>query len=163
MFSEKYNEKKLKVNLKLAVQRLKLVEKKKTEVALRARKEIADYLRIPKVDRARIRVEHIIREDCLVEALEIVEMQLDLLEARIALISQSKQPHPSIIEAVHSVLWSYPLISGECPELKIIVDQLTKKFGKQMVAEIQNAPNPHTTTIIDIVGDISNCRLNNLS
>ena len=56
-----------------------MLEKKKTEMALKSRKEIADYLQIGKPERAKIRVEHIIREDYLVEAMEIVEMYCDLL------------------------------------------------------------------------------------
>ena len=38
------NHSKLKTNLKLAVQRLKLLEKKKTENAKKSTKEIADYI-----------------------------------------------------------------------------------------------------------------------
>ena len=60
MFSSGPNYAKLKTNLRLAVNRLKLLEKKKTELALKARKEIADYIGDGKVERARIRVEHII-------------------------------------------------------------------------------------------------------
>lgn len=45
----------------MAVNRLKLLEKKKTELAQKARKEIADYLATGKYERAKIRVEHIIR------------------------------------------------------------------------------------------------------
>jgi vacuolar protein sorting-associated protein IST1 len=37
---------KLKTNLKLAIQRLKLLERKKTENAKKATKEIADYIQI---------------------------------------------------------------------------------------------------------------------
>jgi vacuolar protein sorting-associated protein IST1 len=62
--------------------RLKLLEKKKTELALKSRKEIADYVSAGKTERAKIRVEHIIREDYLVEAMEILEMYCDLLLAR---------------------------------------------------------------------------------
>ena len=62
--------------------RLKLLEKKKTELALKSRKEIADYVSSGKTERAKIRVEHIIREDYLVEAMEILEMYCDLLLAR---------------------------------------------------------------------------------
>ena len=40
-------------------------------MSLKSRKEIADYLAINKSDRARIRVEHIIREDNYVEAMEM--------------------------------------------------------------------------------------------
>lgn len=35
---------KLKTNLRLAINRLKLIEKKKTELAMKARTEIADYI-----------------------------------------------------------------------------------------------------------------------
>jgi hypothetical protein len=43
-----------------------------------------------KYDRARIKVEHIIREDYLVEAMEIVEMYCDLLLARFGLLESMK-------------------------------------------------------------------------
>ena len=75
------NHNRLKTNLKVAIQRLKLLEKKKTELALKATKEIAELIKqsnkglfflasqhyinlylVDKYDRARIKVEHIIRE-----------------------------------------------------------------------------------------------------
>lgn len=77
---------KLKTNLRLIVNRLKLIAKKRTELAQKARAEIADYIRSGKIDRARIRVEHIVREDYLVESIEMVEMYADLLLARFGLI-----------------------------------------------------------------------------
>ena len=57
MFSSGPNYCKLKANLSLAVQRLKLMEEKKTELALKPQKEIADYIRDGKPERAKIRVE----------------------------------------------------------------------------------------------------------
>lgn len=81
---------KLSTNLRLSINRLKLLEKKKTELAIKARKEISEYLINGKEDRARIRVEHIVREDYLVEAMEIVEMYCDLLLARMGLIQTTK-------------------------------------------------------------------------
>lgn len=60
------------------------------ELAQKARKEIADYLSAGKDERARIRVEHIIREDYLVEAMEILELYCDLLLARFGLIQSMK-------------------------------------------------------------------------
>lgn len=60
MFSSGPNYQKLKTNLRLSLNRLKLLEKKKTELALKARKEIADYISDGKIERAKIRVEHII-------------------------------------------------------------------------------------------------------
>lgn len=90
MFSSGPNYNKLKTNLRLAVNRLKLLEKKKMELSQKSRKEIADYISVNKVDRARIRVEHIIREDYMIEAMEMLEMYCDLLLARFGLIEQMK-------------------------------------------------------------------------
>lgn len=61
MFSDSPNYTKLKTNLRLAQNRLKLLEKKKTELTQKARREIADYIQVGKSERAKIRVEHIIR------------------------------------------------------------------------------------------------------
>ena len=49
MFSSGPNYSKLKTNLRLSINRLKLLEKKKTELTQKARKEIADYLSTGKV------------------------------------------------------------------------------------------------------------------
>ena len=51
MFDSGPNYSKLKTNLRLAVNRLKLLEKKNTELALKARREIADYIAAGKAER----------------------------------------------------------------------------------------------------------------
>lgn len=61
MFSSGPNYTKLKTNLKLAMSRLKLLQKKKMELTEKSRKEIADYLIAGKYERAKVRVEYIIR------------------------------------------------------------------------------------------------------
>jgi len=130
MFASGPNYQKLKTNLRLAVNRLKLLEKKKTELALKARKEIADYIGDGKVERARIRVEHIIREDYIVEAMEIVEMYCDLLLARFGLLQQMKELDEGLAEAISSLIWVAPRLQTDAAELKLIGDQLTTKYGK---------------------------------
>lgn len=122
---------KLKTNLRLAIQRLKLMEKKKSELALKARKEIADYIAQGKPDRARIRVECIIREDYLVEAMELVEMLCDLLIARFGLIQQEKEMDEGLAEAISSLIWVAPRLQSDCQELKVIAELFTHKYGKQ--------------------------------
>ncbi|XP_063293507.1 IST1 homolog [Pelobates fuscus] len=120
----------LKINLRLAMNRLKLLEKKKTEIAQKARKEIADYLSSKKFDRARIRVEHIIQEDNLVEAMEILEMFCDLLLARFGLIQCMKQVDPGLSEAISSLIWAAPRLM-EVTELKTVASQLSNKYSKE--------------------------------
>ncbi|XP_039619234.1 IST1 homolog isoform X2 [Polypterus senegalus] len=121
----------LRVNLRLVINRLKLLEKKKTELAQKARKEIADYLSSGKDERARIRVEHIIREDYLVEAMEILELYCDLLLARFGLIQSMKELDPGLQEAVSTLIWAAPRLQAEVAELKIVSDQLCAKYSKE--------------------------------
>lgn len=121
----------LRVNLRLVMNRLKLLEKKKTELAQKARKEIADYLSTGKDERARIRVEHIIREDYLVEAMEILELYCDLLLARFGLVQSMKELEPGLQEAVSTLIWAAPRMQSEVVELKIVADQLCAKYSKE--------------------------------
>ncbi|XP_019629459.1 PREDICTED: IST1 homolog isoform X1 [Branchiostoma belcheri] len=131
MFGGGFRGNKLKTNLRLSINRLKLLEKKKTELAQKARKEIAEYLANGKDERARIRVEHIIREDYLVEAMELIEMYCDLLLARFGLIESMKTVEQGLQEAVSTLIWAAPRMSTEVQELKVVSDQLCAKYGKE--------------------------------
>ncbi|XP_041976563.1 IST1 homolog isoform X2 [Aricia agestis] len=130
MFSSNPNYTKLKTHLRLAINRLKLLEKKKTELAQKARKEIAEYIASGKSERAKIRVEHIIREDYMVEAMEIVEMYCDLVLARFGLITQMKELDEGLCEAISSLIWVAPRMHTDVQELKVVSDLLTAKYGK---------------------------------
>ncbi|XP_071113803.1 IST1 homolog [Haliotis cracherodii] len=131
MFKSGPNYTKLKTNLRLVINRLKLLEKKKTEIALKSRKEIADYITAGKEDRARIRVEHIIREDYLVEAMELLEMYCDLLLARFGLIQTQKELDPGLEESIASLIWATPRLQADVQELKPVADEFTSKYGKE--------------------------------
>ncbi|KYN27471.1 PREDICTED: IST1 homolog isoform X1 [Trachymyrmex cornetzi] len=131
MFSSGPNYTKLKTHLRLAINRLKLLEKKKTELAQKARREIADFIATGKTERAKIRVEHIIREDYMVEAMELLEMYCDLLLARFGLIQQIKNLDDGLAEAISTILWAAPRIQTDVQEIKVIADILTSKYGKQ--------------------------------
>uniref|UniRef100_A0A669CK28 IST1 homolog n=1 Tax=Oreochromis niloticus TaxID=8128 RepID=A0A669CK28_ORENI len=126
-----FKSERLRVNLRLVINRLKLLEKKKTELAQKARKEIADYLSSGKDERARIRVEHIIREDYLVEAMEILELYCDLLLTRFGLIQSMKELDPGLQEAVSTLIWAAPRLQSEVSELKIVSEQLCAKYSKE--------------------------------
>ncbi|XP_018785855.1 PREDICTED: IST1 homolog isoform X8 [Bactrocera latifrons] len=143
MFSSGPNYTKLKTNLRLALNRLKLLEKKKAELAQKARKEIADYLATGKTERARIRVEHIIREDYLVEAMEIIEMYCDLVLARFGLITQMKELDDGIAEAVASLVWVCPRLQSDVAELKVISDIFITKYGPQFAEHSRTATGEH--------------------
>ncbi|XP_046860176.1 IST1 homolog isoform X2 [Xenia sp. Carnegie-2017] len=144
---------KLRVNLKLSINRLKLLEKKKTEMALKSRKEIADYLSQNKDDRARIRVEHIIREDYLVEAMELLELYCDLLLARFGLIETMKYCEDGLVEPVSTLIWVAPRLQSDVQELKLVADQLSQKYGKQFAEE--SARNTNKTVNEKLITKLS--------
>lgn len=137
---------KLRVNLRLCINRLKLLEKKKTEGAMKARREIADYMKNKRTERARIRVEHIIREDYMVEAMEVVELYCDLLLARFGMLEQMNYCEDSLAESVATLIWVAPRLSADIQELNQVSFQLENKFGKpfaqQARSNMSGAVNP---------------------
>ncbi|KAJ3338016.1 Vacuolar protein sorting-associated protein ist1 [Gonapodya sp. JEL0774] len=122
---------KLKTNLKLSVERLKLVHGKKMAQNKAAAREIGDLLRQGKRESARIRVENIIREDYFMEALEIMEIYCDVLLTRFGLIESLRRLDPAIEEAVHTVIYAAPRLA-DIRELMVIRDILIVKFGKDV-------------------------------
>ncbi|KAJ1894469.1 Vacuolar protein sorting-associated protein ist1 [Kickxella alabastrina] len=129
---------KFKVELKLSVNRLRLLQAKKSSLNAKARREIATLLESGKERSAYIRVENIIREDFNVEALEIVELYCELLTARVGLIEQSRTVDPGISEAVWSIV--YASTRADVRELVILREMLISKFGAEAVkSAIDNA------------------------
>ncbi|KAF8938433.1 regulator of Vps4 activity in the MVB pathway-domain-containing protein [Dissophora ornata] len=123
-----FNPTRAKVQLKLSVNRLQMLQNKKNMLSQQQRKEIARLLEIGKEESARIRVEHIIREDFSSEALEIIELYCELLLARFGLLEQLKNCDPAIIEAVNTIIYAAP--RSEVKELLLVRDQLAAKFGR---------------------------------
>ncbi|KAF9169974.1 hypothetical protein BGX21_009385 [Mortierella sp. AD011] len=126
-----FNPTRAKVQLKLSVNRLQMLQNKKNMLAQQQRKEIARLLETGKEESARIRVEHIIREDFSTEALEIIELYCELLLARFGLLEQMKNCDPAIIEAVNTLIYAAP--RSEVKELLLVRDQLAAKFGRDFV------------------------------
>ncbi|KAI8147521.1 regulator of Vps4 activity in the MVB pathway-domain-containing protein [Fennellomyces sp. T-0311] len=123
---------KLKVHLKLSINRLKMLQAKKTSLSQHQRREIATLLDKGKEESARIRVEHIIREDLLIETMEMLELYCDLLLARFGLIEQYKTCDPGIAEAVNTLIWAAPR-TDEVKELVSVRDQFAARYGKEFV------------------------------
>jgi vacuolar protein sorting-associated protein IST1 len=119
---------KTKVQLKLAINRLKLSQQKQTSLNAVARQEIAQLLKIGKVDSARIRVEMVIRQDLTVEAMELLELYTETLLARFQLLESMRNCDPCLVESVNSVIYGAPRV--DIPEL------LTVSFKSKCRLEI---------------------------
>lgn len=113
------NATKTKVQLKLALNRLKLSQQKQTSLNAVARQEIAQLLRVGKIDSARIRVEMVIRQDLMVEAMELLELYTETLLARFPLLDSMRNCDPCLVESVNSVIYGAPRV--DIPELLQVI------------------------------------------
>ena len=85
-----FNPARLKVQLKLAINRLKMLQAKKTSLNQQLRREIGTLIEKGKIESARVRIEHVIRDDFVIEAMENLELYCDLLFARFGLLETYK-------------------------------------------------------------------------
>eukprot|EP00051_Salpingoeca_urceolata_P027177 m.480326 g.480326 ORF g.480326 m.480326 type:complete len:403 (-) comp21791_c0_seq1:62-1270(-) len=148
MFAPRFNPTKLKLTLKLAGTRLQMLQKKNENLGVLARKEIAKLLEKGKEEMARIKVEQIIRDDYLMETMEILEMFCALLNSRFGLIEAVKYCDAGILESVVTLIWSSPRIH-DVPELAQIRGHFAARYGKEFVEEaLENRNNSVHTGVI---------------
>ncbi|EOA83398.1 Vacuolar protein sorting-associated protein ist1 [Exserohilum turcicum] len=134
---------KLKVQLKLSISRLRMVQQKDSAKVKQQRREMAQLIESGKVQSARIRVENIIRTDITTELHEILELYCELLLARSQLLesqvsssntttaaSSSTLLDPALEEAVRSIIYAAP--RTEIKELQTVRALLVDKFGKDV-------------------------------
>ncbi|KAK8153152.1 increased sodium tolerance protein-like protein 1 [Phyllosticta citrichinensis] len=134
---------KLKVQLKLSISRLRMVQQKDIALAKQSRRAMAQLLEQGKLESARIRIENIIRSDITTELHEILELYCELLLARSQLLdppanaspslrpsssSSSSTCDPGLEEAVRSLVYAAP--RTEVKELHAARALLVDKFGK---------------------------------
>ncbi|KAK3991350.1 regulator of Vps4 activity in the MVB pathway-domain-containing protein [Cladorrhinum sp. PSN332] len=124
---------KIKVQLKLAIARLRMVQKRDEALSKAQRRAMAQLLNEGKVDSARIRVENIIRSDIITELHEILELYCELLLARAGLLESSPTCDPGLEEAVKSIIYAAP--KTEIKELHVVRTMLGEKFGKEFVLQ----------------------------
>ncbi|KAM0261662.1 hypothetical protein ACHAQJ_002113 [Trichoderma viride] len=121
---------KLKVQLKLAIARLRMVQQRDEQLGKTQRRAMAQLLEAGKVDSATIRVENIIRSDITSELHELLELYCELLLARAGLL-EGPVCDPGLEEAVKSILYAAP--KTEIKELITVRTLLAEKYGKEFV------------------------------
>ncbi|KAF2083135.1 DUF292-domain-containing protein [Saccharata proteae CBS 121410] len=132
---------KLKVQLKLAISRLRMVQQKDTALAKQSRRSMAQLLEQGKIESARIRIENIIRSDLTTELHEILELYCELLLARSqlldpALTSASETTtgvEPTLLEPISSLIHAAPRTSIR--ELHTVRTLLIERYGKELAVQ----------------------------
>jgi len=124
---------KCKTLLKLTISRIKLLRNKREIQLNQMKKEIAQFLQAGQEATARIRVEHIIREQNILAAYEIVELFSELLAVRLPIIEAQRECPLDLREAIASLIFAAPRCS-DLPELLHIRNLFVAKYGKEFVA-----------------------------
>ncbi|KAI0161134.1 DUF292-domain-containing protein [Hypoxylon sp. FL1284] len=137
---------KLKVQLKLSIARLRMLQQRDEQIGKTQRRAMAQLLEVGKIESARIRVENIIRSDITTELYEIIELYCELLLARAGLF-EGHTCDPGLEEAVKSIIYAAP--KTEVRELQQVRTLLAEKYGKEFVlAAMENSDHKVSEKVI---------------
>ncbi|KAK6944860.1 Vacuolar protein sorting-associated protein Ist1 [Dillenia turbinata] len=133
MLHKSFKPAKCKISLKLAVSRIKLLKNKKDQQVKVMKRDLAQLLESGQEQTARIRVEHVVREEKTIAALDLIEIYCELVAARLPIIESQKNCPIDLKEAVASVIFASPRCA-DIPELQDVRKHLTAKYGKEFVS-----------------------------
>src|SRR3989338_7967018 len=124
---------KLKLLLRLSVNRLKIHRNKQTELGNLNKKEIAELLRKGKDELARVKTVSVIYEDYMVEVFNMIELYMETLISRVNVLGTSNQCPIELKKEVCSLIYAAPFIDN--PELSKARNMLISHFGKKLPEE----------------------------
>ena len=125
-----YDEHRLKSSSQMGSNRLQLhCDKIKNLTQNRTKNEIARMIADRNYELARIRCEHVIRDDFVVEAYSVIKLLLEILSTRSSHITNSKTPPEDLRSAMVTCIWTSEKI--DIQELKEVARQLKLKFGNE--------------------------------
>ncbi|CAM0952838.1 unnamed protein product [Alopecurus aequalis] len=139
---------KCKTEARMAAARMKLLRNRRDAQLRKMRGDVAALLRDGREDTARIRVEHVIREQNIMAANEIVELFCELIVTRLPIIAKQKECPADLKEGICSLIFAAPRCS-ELPELSRMRDLFEKKYGKDFVAAaVDLRPNASVNNLL---------------
>lgn len=124
---------KCKTCLTLSISRIKLLQNKRDVQLKVMRKEIAQFLQAGQEPIARIRVEHVIREQNVWAAYEILEMFCEFVLARVPVLESQRECPTDLQEAVATIIFAAPRCS-DLPDLLHIKNLFAAKYGKEFIS-----------------------------
>lgn len=131
--SKGFKASKCKTLLKLTIPRIKLLRNRREIQIKQMRREIAKLLETGQEATARIRVEHIIREEKMMAAQEIIELFCELIVVRLPIIEAQRECPLDLKEAISSVCFAAPRCA-DLQELQQVHVLFAGKYGKEFVA-----------------------------
>ena len=98
-------------------------------------------------DKARIRIESVIRKQREMAGEEILELMCDLLLERCTLIATEKTMPADLSETVHTVVWA--AARTQVDELKVVKEQLLLRYGSQLKKEHSGPDGRHVNAEVE--------------
>ncbi|XP_042496085.1 IST1 homolog [Macadamia integrifolia] len=132
-FNKGFRGAKCKTLLKLTIPRIKLLRNRREIQIKQMRKEIAKLLETGQEATARIRVEHIIREESMMAAQEIVELFCELVTVRLPIIETQRECPLDLKESISSICFAAPRCA-DLPELQQVQMLFASKYGREFVS-----------------------------
>ncbi|KAG6485024.1 IST1-like protein isoform X1 [Zingiber officinale] len=128
-----FNSSKCKAEAKMAMFRIKLLRNKREAQVRQMRRDVALLLESGRNETARIRVEHVIREQNVMAANDIIELFCELIVARLPIIAKQRECPLDLKEGISSLIFASPRCS-DIPELSRLLLIFEKKYGKEFVS-----------------------------
>ncbi|PON59542.1 Vacuolar protein sorting-associated protein [Parasponia andersonii] len=143
---------KFKPLVSLAISRLAVLKNQRQVRSSQARSDVVQLLQLGHHDRALLRVEHVIKEQNMLDVYDMIEGYCNLLIERIHLIEHERVCPDELKEAISGLLYADSRC-GDFPELHEIRAVLTSHFGKEIAAraiELRNNSGVNHTIIIKL-------------
>ncbi|KAJ4846286.1 hypothetical protein Tsubulata_008808 [Turnera subulata] len=141
MLHRSFKPAKCKTALKLAASRIKLLKNQKEAQVRKLRRELSQLLEAGQDQTARIRVEHVVREEKTTAAYDLIEIYCELIAARLPIIESQKTCPIDLKEAISSVIFASPRCA-DIPELMDVRKHFVAKYGKEFVnASVELRPD----------------------
>ncbi|CAK8574103.1 unnamed protein product [Lathyrus sativus] len=141
---------KFKPTVNLAISRLAVLKNQRNARLRQARSDVVQLLQLPDHHkRALLRVEHVIKEQNMIDVYDEIEGYLNLLIERIHLIAQERECPDELQEAASGILFAASRC-GDFPEIQEIRAILTSRFGKEFASraiELRNNCKVHPKII----------------
>ncbi|KAK1313185.1 hypothetical protein QJS10_CPA06g02194 [Acorus calamus] len=123
---------KLKSLLRLGLSRLTVLKNQRLVRSSHSRSDVAQLLRLAQTQRALLRVEHVIKEQDMLDTFMMLEIHCNVLLERITLFENHEQCPEELREAVTSLIFASSRCSG-FPELREMRSVFASLYGKEFV------------------------------
>ncbi|KAJ1385302.1 Vacuolar protein sorting-associated protein Ist1 [Sesbania bispinosa] len=140
---------KFKPIVNLAISRLAVLKNQRQARLRQDRSDVVELLKLGHHERASLRVEHVIKDQYMLDVYDKIEGYCNLLIERVHLIEQERECPEELREAASGLIYAASRC-GDFPEIQEIRAVLTSRFGKEFAAravELRNNCGVHPQMI----------------